>query len=217
MVVAIVINSAAGVFRVDNIIVKGTENLTGLSLIKHEYLFLISEDEMSDAILARNPQISKVRLSKQFPDTVVITVSLNTPVAYLSINGAYVLFGSDGRAMQKIKELNSDFADLPSISYYQPYSDQSIQVGDVIGARDFITAVSLIKSMEDLGVQVETVDIPNSHMIVLTQGKRSFVFTPEKDSNTQIQQARVLLRQFLVEGREFTRLDLRFNKPIVKF
>ncbi|EKE03229.1 MAG: hypothetical protein ACD_20C00232G0001 [uncultured bacterium] len=54
-------------------------------------------------------------------------------------------------------------------------------------------------------------------MIRLNLGDSVVIFTAEKNINDQIDKLEKIIKQFKVEGNSFSLLDLRFDKPILRF
>ena len=63
-----------------------------------------------------------------------------------------------------------------------------------------------------------TIDIKGQDMLVfnLIDGKQ-IIFSNSKDKNTQNYQLELIIKQFKIEGKEFKKIDLRFDKPIISF
>jgi hypothetical protein len=55
-----------------------------------------------------------------------------------------------------------------------------------------------------------------SYMIKLSNGSQ-VIISSQKDINKEISSLQFILKRLTMEGKEFTKLDLRFDKPVITF
>jgi hypothetical protein len=106
---------------------------------------------------------------------------------------------------------------LPVINYYQRLNQYLFVVGDWISFKDIIYSLHFIKTLTGLGLNVERVDINGADMILCKIDNKEIIFTTNISQELQDYELEKIIRQFKIEGREFKSLDLRFEKPVVKF
>ena len=205
------------IFKVKNIQIEGVDRKTtliGLENILQHNLILLNKSKTERQIKQVNPQVKEAKVTKIFPDTIKINIALYKPEIILVGQNVYFYLSEDGRILFKSK--NKDLS-LPVIYYYQKLNPYIFQPGDWLNYSDIKTAIKLEKIFSDLGIKIERVDIGGDDMIVFKEGKRSFIFSLKKDVKIIENELIKIIRQFKIEGKDFTSLDLRFDKAIVKF
>ncbi len=204
-------------FSVTNITVDSPDNagmIFGLEDYRHSNLVLLSTDEMAKTLKKQNPEVKEVSVVKVYPQTVIVKISLYKPLAAVDNGDGYLYLSDDGRILNRSSK-NS--LSLPVIHYYQKLNQYLFVVGDWINFQDMNFALHFIKTMSDLNLAVDQVDINGADMILCKIGNRQVVFTTEKSTQLQDYELEQIVRQFKIDGKEFKSLDLRFEKPVVKF
>lgn len=186
---------------------KGTEGMLGKNLL------IILSSQVEQTILKSNPEIKKIIVEKEYPDTLRLFIQTETLVAALKADQGYFLLSETGKILKKTKQAPST---LPSISYYQKLSFPAYSTGTRIEFRDILTALHFLKQARDLNLQIISIDISAANMIRLQLKDSVLIFTTEKKIETQDYQLEKLVHQFKVEGKEFQLIDLRFDRPIIK-
>lgn len=203
--------------RVQKIIIGGDNNigsLRGLSSYYQKNLFILSEKDIENNLLKENPELKSATVNKKFPDSLVITVSLQPALASIELHDGYAYLSETGKIISKSREKKDQF---PLIHYYQKMNYSSFSAGEDIQYIDVVSALHFLKKLSDLGLKTDTVDINGLDMLLFTIGDKKLYFTTEKDTKTQDYELEQIIRQFKVEGRDFKSLDLRFEKPIIRF
>lgn len=204
-------------FKVRKIEILGEINpsdLIGIESWNGKNMFLLQEDKMKQDLINSNPLLKDVKVIKKFPDTLSFIVSTYDEFVYLIVDQGYFSLGGDGRILSKSKDKIKDF---PVIKYYQKLNYSSWQSGDFIQYKDIITALHFLRKSSDLGLTINTIDIGGTSMIALQLKDRKILFTSEKDQALEDYQLDTIIRQFKIEGKQFTVLDLRFDKPVIQF
>ncbi len=203
-------------FRVTHIVVESIPNmqLNGLSSADRAFLPLLSERSLELRIVRQNPMVQSVKVTKRFPDTLDVSVTLYTPVAFVQTDNGYFKLAEDGRIIGFTQTRDSS---LPLLIYYQKLSKNSFDVGDRIGYQDIDAALFFARSLTNLDEKPDSVDIGGFDMIVCNIGRKQIVFTSEKSVHDQEYALEELIRQFKIEGKGYQKIDLRFDKPVVTF
>lgn len=186
----------------------------GLSKLKNKNLLFISRSAVEKILKNDNPLIKDILITKIFPSTLKISLSLYQPTAVLEGADVYFYLAEDGRIILKSKRMETT---IPIIHYYQRLNSFSYPVGDWISNKDLMMALYFLRAASDLGFLAERVDIGGDDMIVFKKGEKEIFFTTGKDEKTQKYELEQIIKQFRIEGREFKSLDLRFDKPIIRF
>ncbi|MEK7522610.1 MAG: hypothetical protein AAB569_03450, partial [Patescibacteria group bacterium] len=106
----------------------------------------------------------------------------------------------------------------PIINYYQKLNSNSFQTGDWIDYKDIKQTLFFIDKLKQINLIPLTIDIKGQDMLVFNlNDSKVIVFSNSKDKDVQDYQLELIIRQFKIEGKEFKKIDLRFNKPIIQF
>ena len=107
---------------------------------------------------------------------------------------------------------------MPIINYYQKLNFRSFQTGDWIDFKDIKQTLFFVEKLSQLNLIPLTIDIKGQDMLVFNlNDNKTIVFSNSKDKEDQSYQLELIIRQFKVEGKEYKKIDLRFDKPIIQF
>jgi len=173
------------------------------------------DDQISKKIIKDNFLIKAAKIEKIWPNSLRIFVSFYESCSSLIVNNGFFNLSCDGRILQKTKDTPQY---LPVINYYQKLNSDSFQTGDWIDFNDIKQALYFIEKLKEINLTALTIDIKGQDMLVfnLINGQQ-VVFSNSKDKSVQDYQLELIVRQFKVEGKEFKKVDLRFDKPIISF
>lgn len=205
------------IFQIEEIKIVNEESnlkLTGLDFLHKYNIFLLDEKKASVIISKRNPFLKTVNIVKQYPNKIVIFVKKDQPIAVLKSDQGVLLLSDTGKIIFKKKDYNDD---LPLINFYQNIYYYQYQSGELIDLKEIQSVLSYLKVFLDLNLKVDTVDIAGVNMVAFNLKDKQVYFSLEKDSQTQQYQLETVIRQFKIEGKDFTKIDLRFDKPVIKF
>ncbi len=191
----------------------GNPSITGISNFENVNSLFLSTKDVEQIIYDSNPIIKKVQVEKELPSRLIMNLSFYQPAAVFEVSQGFYLLSSDGRILAKEKSKRKD---LPFIKYYQKLGYDSANSGDTLSYADLETALYFLSKITDLGFRINNIDINGPDMIALYADKKKFVVTTEKESELQLYQLTVLIKQFKIEGKEFESIDLRYEKPIIQ-
>jgi len=204
-------------FLIKNIQVESEKNflLTNKNEIINKSLLLLDTDKIGEKIIRENYLVKTAKVEKIWPNNLKITVSLYEPCASLIVNNGFFNLSCDGRILQKSK---NNIQYLPVINYYQKLNNNSFQTGDWIDYKDIRNVLFFINKLSGINLTVLTIDIKGQDMLVfnLIDGKQ-VIFSDIKDKDIQDYQLELIIKQFKIEGRNYKKIDLRFDKPIIQF
>ena len=160
-----------------------------------------------------NPIIAKVHVTKIYPNKLVLNLQTMKSVVATKIADEYILLAVNGRILERVKEKP---AALPELIYYQELFKEQMKVGDLLEFKDLQIAIRFVDILSSLGKRVKRVEINSFYMIRLElENSREILVTTEKDIQKQEYQIEAILRQFKVDGTNFKRIDVRFDKPVM--
>jgi len=178
-------------------------------------LIFINQDKIAKKIILENSLLKTAVVDKVWPVTLKITVYFYDPMAALIVNKGFFNLSADGRILSKIKN-GQPF--LPIINYYQKLNSNSFQTGDWIDYKDIQQTLFFIDKLRQINLMPLTIDIKGQDMLVFNlNGDKKIVFSNKKEKELQDYQLEFIIRQFKIEGKEFKKIDLRFEKPVIEF
>jgi hypothetical protein len=178
-------------------------------------LIFVSEDKIADEIVKENFLIKTANVEKIWPNKLRITVTFYVPCVSLLVNSGFFSLSCDGRILQKTKDI---LQYLPVINYYQKLNSRSFQTGSWVDYKDIKQALFFIDKLKEINLTPLTIDIRGQDMLVFNLiGSQQIIFSNDKDKSVQDYQLELIVKQFKIEGKEFKKIDLRFDKPIIEF
>lgn len=202
-------------FQIKNIEVTGSEkSLLGLKEIQGKNMFFISEKETRKIIKEKNPSVKEILFERKYPSTLVFRITLYKPVAELAVMNGFYDLAETGKIIYKSRKENSK---LPRMNFYQKFNYQSYRLGDTMTFREITDGLYFLKSFADLNIKVDSLDISGINMLVFNLENKKIIFDSVKEKELQVFQMQEITRRFKVEGKQYKEIDLRYDKPIIRF
>lgn len=189
--------------------------IAGADLLVDKNLILLDTTKFNSLLVELNPKLTEIKLQKIFPNVLTVSYKLINPIAYLKSNNGYFYLSENAKILEKRKDKNAKL-NLTEISYYQKFDYGSNIAGDFLDFTDIRYSLEFLKKLNDLEIEVNSIDINSPNMIRLNLINSTVIFTTEKKINSQLNNLDKIIRKFKVEGKSFSLLDLRFDKPILK-
>lgn len=200
-------------FTIKEVVVDGFKDINGISLLKNKNSIFLNTKKYEDLLYQTNISIQSVSISKSYPSTININVEQAFPTAVLPVGNGYFILSEKGRILSKDRKNTSQ---LPIIHYYQKLPFQGYESGDTVDNNDILFALQLFTRLSYLGIVSDSIDIKGLDMIVLKKGSIEYVFTTQKDIQEQYEDLKIIIEKFKIDGKQYKRIDLRFDKPIIK-
>jgi hypothetical protein len=204
--------------RVTKVMVNGDRSsapLKGVDQIKGVFIWRIDEDNI-EAIKLLNPNYTIESVEKTYPSTVTINAREQVSGAYLTVDGGYLLLSTESVILEKTRE--KPMGSYPMIAFYQHIPFSTYSVGQRIDADEIEDSLYFLGLVtQTTKERVDSIDIVSYNMLGLYTSNKTFFFTSEKERETQQWQLEQAVKQFRIDGTTYSVLDVRFDKPIVKF
>jgi len=189
--------------------------------VEGESIFFLSLEELKKEVLTNFPEVKDIFIKKTLPNQLLIKIVERKPVAILqttklaTASGTfpknYFLVDNEGFVFAK----TATFSGLPLL--YLP-DEEKLFVGKKINQKGVKTAGKIITLLEEKGISVEKVFLPSPGKIeVLLKEKIKTIFTSQKDPSLQVTSLQIILSSLRMEGKVPKEVDLRFERPVVKF
>jgi len=86
----------------------------------------------------------------------------------------------------------------------------------VLSAKDTINVVPLIESeLKKQNVKVKSIEQNQDLITVTLESNQILLLSQKRDIKRDLASLQLIIRQLTMEGKRFTRLDLRFDKPVI--
>jgi len=191
--------------------------LLGIESLSNKRIFFIFEDEEERRLKEINPMIKEIKITKRYPQTLDLEVKNYSLIAFIKGSEGFLGLSEDGRIIFNFKNRPKD-SSLPVINYYQLVNQTTYKVGDWIDFKDIKTTLILIEQLKSFNLMIDSIDIASEDMIVFNlKDDKKIIFTSKKDWQTQFFSIFLILKHLKIEGRQFKKIDVRFDKPILKF
>ena len=204
-------------FRIKRIEVSPEEvsrNMIGTVSLYRQSSILLNTDQVVKELSIKNPLLEHIVVTKKYPDTLIISAEERTLMYQLQLSQGVLLIDPQGIIIGKRSQASNFF---PHIYYYQEIDSTRFSPGQLLPIREVAHAVMSIDRFRQLGILVERVDIQSIGVLVLRVGQFNVFFSTEKDIRQQLQDFEIVYQQFKLQGQGFSRLDFRFDKPVVEF
>lgn len=155
-----------------------------------------------------NPQIDSITIKKKYPHTLVIVITARKPMALVktptniySVDAKGYVIG-EGVALTNIPVIEFDTKPVP--------------IGQKITDVGVLSAISFLDTATPILV-VYTLKQFDSTSFLAKTDKADILFPQQQDMRSVAATLQTLLTGFRIKGTLPTRIDLRFEKPIVTF
>ncbi len=215
----LIISQLIFLFRIKNIIVvaenKNAVNLKGLKPLENQVIFFINENKLKNDLVIENPLIERVDVKKKLPDTLTLIPHFASSIAQIQVDNGFFHLSKNGRILKKTKRKIDSF---PLINFYQKFNYQSYQTGDYLKYTEIIYSLKAIEKIKTLGFNnIKEIKINNINLIICRVDNKEIYFNSEKEIDKMLYELETIIKKIKQEKKNFRKLDLRFNKPIVVF
>lgn len=175
--------------------------------IPKNLLFFPSEKIRQD-LLADNPLLADITFKKKFPHTLVIIPHLRTPLVRVYGQDRRVLVDRDGVVMGDDDGYGSlPIVDIPAVG---------LRIGGTIHDSRVLAAISFVSRVSEF-VAIEQVTLVEDRYLQAKTDTYTILFTQDTPTVALSATLQTLILGFRIKGSLPAVIDLRFNKPVVRF
>ena len=162
-------------FKVEKITVTGNSRYTADQIVEAagiqtgDNMFFLNKYNASEQITAALPYVETVRISRQLPDTLVVTVTECTAPAAVQQEGKLWLLSGDGKIVDcKAASASAKYAMVKGLSLLEPQVGTAIQVAEEeqASAQLLLTLLGLLRDKNMLA-DVQSIDLSDSASVML--------------------------------------------------
>jgi len=214
-----VLSNVFGLWNVRNIQFELNEesNINALELeekvnfFKGENIFLLAPREVKETLLEENGYIKEAYVEKNIPSTLSIKIDEYIPLYIGYSSERCVLYSSEGTRIKEIcKECLEECKDESFISIS---SNSLLESSKRLIYIDEIRKIS--KLLDTFGFNVKKIEIGEG-VSTFTATDNTFTFDMSYNLDIQLNRMYLVGQKINSESMEFTSLDLRFERPVMK-
>jgi len=202
-------------FLVKNIVVTTDYDITVnreigkvLENVRGQNIFFVNEKDLGEKVKSADIKIREVDVEKQFLGKILVGIKSRQALAVVPVGVSFFLVDKEGLIFSEERETSG----LPIINL----SLQNIGVGSRIDEKKGGKAVLLI--LDSLKGKEEVISISVIEEEIQMWLQETLVLFPaEGEVDTKVNALQMVLSRFKIEGKRPTKIDLRFEKPIVTF
>ena len=161
-------------FRIRTIDVSGSQRYSAQEIIDAaevqvgDNMFFLNKYKASEQITAALPYVETVRISRQLPSTLVVTVTECTAPAAVSQDGKLWLLSGDGKIADQKTGDGKQYALVKGLSLLEPQVGTAIQVPEEEqpAAQLLLTLLGLLRDKSMLS-DVQTIDLSDNASVVM--------------------------------------------------
>lgn len=172
-------------------------------------LLLFPSATLREQLLKDNPILADIQFQKKYPHTLVIVPTLRTAVVRLSLVSREVLVDESGIVLA-----DADFTSAPLPRLVIPLT--AVHIGEIIGDQRVVAGIVFVAGTRDI-LPIHTITAEDDSSLRAKSDKLDILFPQDRSMPATLATLQTLLSGFRIKGTLPTFIDLRFNKPIVKF
>jgi len=177
-------------------------------------IFLLDTNKKIKAIKSNHPQIKKITIEKKLLNKILIQMINRQEYAALTLDEKFwFIVDRHGFVFQQI---NYQPKNLPLI--YLKNNKFDLKINEQIKHEGAKSALLILESMGDNFISLDKimVDFDKTITLFLSEGVVASL-SARKEILSQVDSLHFILRQSKIEGRLPIWVDLRFDKPVIKF
>ncbi len=197
-------------FRIRSIYVSGSP--VGVTIDEKAFvtnLVFFPSAKLRREILSRYPLLSDVTITKDFPDTLRIHLSMRQPIAVMSVTSGQWVLDPDGFVLGIADQQRN----LPVVF---AASVSTFRVGQKVEDHGILQALRALSGTGD-ELTVTSLTLMDQDTIVMRAENADIYFPLVGDVRTKAATLQTLFAGFRIKGTLPATVDLRFDKPIVTF
>ncbi|PIS09137.1 hypothetical protein COT75_02655 [Candidatus Beckwithbacteria bacterium CG10_big_fil_rev_8_21_14_0_10_34_10] len=178
-----------------------------------ENIFLFNEKKNKKIIEASKVEIKRTIFKKRLPNKLLIKFEKRQGIALVSKDKQnWFLIDKDGYVFQKFLENPNDY---PLIHW--PDENIYLHFGLKLDKDELLAALEFLSLIKDSFLKVELIELRNSSITIFLNDNLIASLSASKKIVNQVDSLQFILRQSKIEGEPPRWIDIRFDKPVVKY
>lgn len=165
-------------------------------------------EQVTRQILKDYPLVGSVVMKKKYPSTLLITAVPRKPFTVVGVDGEIYTVDADGVVLSQYPNMTN----MPFIRI----AAGPLQPGSVIADRNITAAIGFLRATAPIVAVSEVTPYDGSSLQARSE-TMSIVFPQHADMRTLARTLQTMISGFRIKGTLPTTIDLRFDKPVIKF
>lgn len=150
-------------------------------------------------------KIDQVKIRKEFPGKLILEIKERQPLVVILGDNSYFFVDKEGVIFSL--ELNGKDLPLLEIGLQNPK----------IGSRIELERTKIPQILAVLNQVKISKIIVKDNQVQLETSEQCLIVLPMEASSNKIEALQMILNRFKIEGKKLTKIDLRFEKPVISF
>lgn len=210
---------SSSIFELKQIDVDGNSKITKSDIIKigdietGKNIFKYNLNDVEKKLLV-NPYIKYVKVSRKFPDKLVITIKENSEYAIIKEGASYIYIGENGLVLSEQKDIkNKNIPLVSGIEIKNKKLNTKIKINSD-KSNDIILAIDTLKK-NNMSRKVESIKINKNKMYMKTDDNTNIVLKIDEDIEYNINRLKAILVDLKSNNKKGGNIDLTSKEQAI--
>lgn len=210
---------SSSIFELKQINVDGNSKITKSDIIKigeietGKNIFKYNLNDLEKKLLV-NPYIKYVKVSRKFPDKLVITIKENSEYAIIKEGASYIYIGENGLVLSEQKDIkNKNIPLVSGIEIKNKKLNTKIKINSD-KSNDIILAIDTLKK-NTMSRKVESIKINKNKMYMKTDDNTNIVLKIDEDIAYNINRLKAILVDLKSNNKKGGNIDLTSKEQAI--
>ncbi|WP_148549746.1 cell division protein FtsQ/DivIB [Paraclostridium bifermentans] len=210
---------SSSIFELKQINVDGNSKITKSDIIKigdietGKNIFKYNLNDLEKKLLV-NPYIKYVKVSRKFPDKLVITIKENSEYAIIKEGASYIYIGENGLVLSEQKDIkNKNIPLVSGIEIKNKKLNTKIKINSD-KSNDIILAIDTLKK-NNMSRKVESIKINKNKMYMKTDDNTNIVLKIDEDIEYNIDRLKAILVDLKSNNKKGGNIDLTSKEQAI--
>lgn len=210
---------SSSIFELKQIDVDGNSKITKSDIIKigdietGKNIFKYNLNDVEKKLLV-NPYIKYVKVSRKFPDKLVITIKENSEYAIIKEGGSYIYIGENGLILSEQKDIkNKNIPLVSGIEIKNKKLNTKIKINSD-KSNYIILAIDTLKK-NNMSRKIESIKINKNKMYMKTDDNTNIVLKIDEDIEYNINRLKAILVDLKSNNKKGGNIDLTSKEQAI--
>lgn len=210
---------SSSIFELKQIDVDGNSKITKSDIIKigdietGKNIFKYNLNDVEKNLLV-NPYIKYVKVSRKFPDKLVITIKENSEYAIIKEGASYIYIGENGLVLSEQKVIkNKNIPLVSGIEIKNKKLNTKIKINSD-KSNDIILAIDILKK-NNMSRRIENIKINKNKMYMKTDDNTNIVLKIDEDIEYNINRLKAILVDLKSNNKKGGNIDLTSKEQAI--
>ncbi|WP_394861771.1 cell division protein FtsQ/DivIB [Paraclostridium bifermentans] len=210
---------SSSIFELKQIDVDGNSKITKSDIIKigdietGKNIFKYNLNDVEKKLLV-NPYIKYVKVSRKFPDKLVITIKENSEYAIIKEGASYIYIGENGLVLSEQKDIkNKNIPLVSGIEIKNKKLNTKIKINSE-KSNDIILAIDTLKK-NNMSRKIESIKINKNKMYMKTDDNTNIVLKIDEDIEYNINRLKAILVDLKSNNKKGGNIDLTSKEQAI--